>query len=804
MRTRRLIALVAAGLAVSAVATESARAQDFYDTTVLRTVYINFHDTNWLQLLRQNYAAEIPILADLVVDGITYPNVGVRIRGNTSYTALPSGSEKFSLKVYMDYVDPEQELMGYDSLNFNNAFRDPTFCREVVYNNYVAQFIPNPRANHVVLVLNGQNWGVYCNIQQPDKRMLRDYFVSADGLRIRCPNNPNGPGLRYLGSNPALYTGSYEIQHDGGLADPWGALIAVCDSVTNEPLSTWPNIDRLFAIDPSIWSVVLENFLTDDDSYVNKGSDFMTYRDPLDGRTHLLQRDANETFTQATWSITRNFTATNKPVLSHVLAVPELRQRYMAHYRTVKPDLTWDYFGPIFMAHRDLIAAAVQADPKKLYSYELFQQNFTSTVYMPYPGLAGGNIIGLKQFVDQRAAFLAGIAELTASGPTINWVQASNAAPEPGEPVQISASVVPAGAPAGAFVGLTRGLGLRAADAFAGELDVGGVLRSRQSGVILRVDTIDRTGSIGATGNVGGGRLGFLQRLFQGGVGFRVGFGADLGEIGLVGHAGLDELVFEQRDAVRLVMHAHRAAGGRVPVEPGDHGFEHVGTAFLAAVFHGAADGVPTGDGIVTVDHLAGNAERLAAVDDVAFAVLGPRLGGNPPAVVGDDHEDREFVFRPRAPDHARGEVPFGGAGVPSHDDRDAVAAVTLLYPGGPGGHGILDLDDAGDRHYVPFALGEMAHEVPPHAVAIGDPHGHLADAVDQRHAHRHHGRAVAVVQVEVVVVGTLAALDLQAQAGIEGFFPRAADPEIPLAGLGHLDHHLLHGPRAAHVAVDL
>lgn len=425
----------------------AARAQDFYDTTVLRTIDINFHAPNWLQLLRENYASETPIPADLTVDGITYPNVGVRIRGNTSYTALPAGSEKFSLKVYMDFVDPEQELMGYSTLNFNNAFRDPTFCREVVYNNYVAQFIPNARANHVVLRLNGQNWGVYCNIQQPNKRMLRDYFINADGLRIRCLNNPNGPGLTYNGPNPSGYTGSYEIQNDGGLADPWGALIAVCYSLTYEPLPTWPNIDRLFAIDPSIWSVMLENFLTDDDSYINKGADFMVYRDPLDGRTHLFQRDANETFTQTSWSITRNFTATNKPVLSRVLAVPELRQRYMAHYRTARSDLNWNYFGPIFLAHRDLIDAAVQADPKKLYSYTLFRQNFTSTVYMPYPGLAGGNIIGLQQFVEQRASFLNTNAELAATGPTINWVQASNSNPQPGEPVTITASVTPAGNP---------------------------------------------------------------------------------------------------------------------------------------------------------------------------------------------------------------------------------------------------------------------------------------------------------------------------------------------------------------------
>lgn len=437
---RRAIVIITCLVAQSTVAA----AQDLYDTTVLRTLNIQFHAANWLTLLRQNYASETPILADLTVDGVTYPNVGVRIRGNTSYTALPTGSEKFSLKIYMDHVDPDQELMGYDTLNLNNGFRDPTFCREVVYNNYVAQFIPNPRANHVVVTLNGQNWGVYINVQQPNKRMLRDYFTNADGVRIRCANNPNGPGLTYNGPNPSGYTG-YEIQTDGGLADPWQALIAVCYAVTNEPLTSWQNIDNVFAIDPSIWSVVLENFLTDDDSYVNKGADFMTYRDPLDGRTHLFQRDANETFTQTTWAITRNFTAANKPVLSRVLAVPELRQRYMAHYRRVRRDMTWAYFEPIFTAHRNLIDAAVQADPKKLYSYTLFQNNFTTTVTMPYSGLAGGTIIGLQQFVTQRATFLNGLAELTAVGPTISSVQASNDAPDPGEPVVITAQVAAAG-----------------------------------------------------------------------------------------------------------------------------------------------------------------------------------------------------------------------------------------------------------------------------------------------------------------------------------------------------------------------
>ncbi|MBX3375178.1 MAG: CotH kinase family protein [Phycisphaeraceae bacterium] len=424
----------------------SVRAQDLYDTAVLRTISLTFHDADWWPLLQQNYASQTNILADLEMEGVVHPDVGVRIRGNTSYLALPSGSQKVSFNIEMDFVDPDQDLLGYKSLNLNNGFHDPTFCREVVYNNFVAKYMPNSLANHVLLTINGENWGVYINVQQYNKALLRRYFADEDGLRIKCANNPNGPGLRYNGPDPSGYTG-YEIKDDGGLADPWQALIAVCNVVTNEPLTTWENIDALFAIDPSIWSVVLENLLTDDDSYVNKGADFMLYRDPVDGRMHLHQTDANETFTQATWSPTRNFTAASKPVLSHVLAVPELRQRYMAHMRTAMSELNWASFGPEFAAMRDRIDAAVQADPKKLYTYAQFLANFTATVTLPGGPPFGGPLIGLQPFITQREAHLGTVAELMARGPTITLAQASIQSPGPGEQVWITALVTPAGSP---------------------------------------------------------------------------------------------------------------------------------------------------------------------------------------------------------------------------------------------------------------------------------------------------------------------------------------------------------------------
>ncbi|HYE62972.1 MAG TPA: CotH kinase family protein [Phycisphaerales bacterium] len=417
--------------------------QDLYDTTVLRTYAFTFTQSNWETLLRQNYQSQTNLAGSLTVDGITYPNVGVRIRGNTSYTALPAGSQKFSLNVDLDFVNPQQTLYGYQALNLNNGFHDPTFCREVLYNNYVAEFIPNPRACHALVTINGQNWGVYINVQQFDQEMLSGFFADTSGLRIKCANNPSGPGLRYNGSTQTGYTG-YEIKDPGGLANPWQPLINVCNALTNTTLTNWATLDQQFAVDASIWSVALENMLTDDDSYVHKGADFVLYRDPADGRMYLLQTDANETFTQTTaWPYNLNFGAITKPVLNRMLAVPELRQRYLAHYRTVKQNLNWAYFEPRALALRDLISAHVQADPKKLYSHALFLQNFNTAVTMPYSGLAGGTVPGLQEFVTGRNNFLNATAELVALGPTINSISVVDTTPNPGDNVTITANVFP-------------------------------------------------------------------------------------------------------------------------------------------------------------------------------------------------------------------------------------------------------------------------------------------------------------------------------------------------------------------------
>ena len=73
----------------------TAQTPGLYDLDTVREFRLYFSQSNYWTQMRNNYASKTNIAADLKVDGVTYANVGVRFRGNTSYRRIPAGSEKF-------------------------------------------------------------------------------------------------------------------------------------------------------------------------------------------------------------------------------------------------------------------------------------------------------------------------------------------------------------------------------------------------------------------------------------------------------------------------------------------------------------------------------------------------------------------------------------------------------------------------------------------------------------------------------------------------------------------------------------
>jgi hypothetical protein len=416
--------------------------KEFYDETVLRTLELQFSDRTWWSQLQTNYASKQNLPATLTVDGVTYEGVGVRFRGNTSYM-MNQNSQKKSFNIEIDYTIEGQCLMGYKTLNLINCTSDATFMREVLYSNTCRRQIPSAKANFVKLVINGENWGVYANVQQLNAEFIEEWFPSNDGTRWRAEGNMGGgqtPGTRvaavdqgsvqaepggggggggggmtdgsaaltWQGSDSAAYEAVYELKNTNQ-EDPWASLINTCDVLNNTSLDELPDVlDEVFNVDRALWLCAFEIVFQDEDGYVYKcGSDYYLYYEPETGRIHLMQYDGNETMVgsgSTSWSLFYRSDDSQVPLMYRLMAINQYKQRYLAHVRTILDSyLTVDDLWLKIDEYRALIEQEVQLDNKKLYTTQAFISGISE----------------LKNFIRTRRNFLLGNREVNRAVPDI-------------------------------------------------------------------------------------------------------------------------------------------------------------------------------------------------------------------------------------------------------------------------------------------------------------------------------------------------------------------------------------------------
>lgn len=392
--------------------------EGLYDESQIRTFHLWFSQTNYWQQLASNYQSGTDLPALLVVDGDTFPNVGVRFKGQTSYS-MTQNSQKKSFNITVDYSDPDQDVMGYETLNLNNCFQDASFMREVVFLHQIRRHVPAAKAAYIRLFINGQNWGLYPNVQQLNGDYLKEWFFSNDGTRWRA-DRPDGsfggPGggwgdgtaaLNYLGSDTTEYQEYYTLKK-ANKANPWDDLVHVCDVLNNTPLDQLEEaVKPVLDLDRTLWFLATEIAFSDDDSYVYKGKmDYYLYWDPETGRITPLEFDGNSVMktNAVNWGPFYNANKVNYPLLNRLLAVPSIRQRYLAHFRTLLADeLNPTEVNALIDQYDALINAEVQADPKKLYTYTQY----------------GSEKQVLKNFVQNHRNTLMNNPEMSAIGPVV-------------------------------------------------------------------------------------------------------------------------------------------------------------------------------------------------------------------------------------------------------------------------------------------------------------------------------------------------------------------------------------------------
>jgi len=402
-----------------------------YDSATIRTIELQFPQANYWSQLTANYASKTDLPATMLVDGLVFDSVGVRFKGQTSYS-MAGNTQKKSFNISLDLVNEDQRFLGYKTLNLNNSFQDPSFLREVFYLHQIKRHIPAAKANFVQLYINGQNWGLYPNIQQLDKTYLKEWFFSNNGTSWRADapagtGGPGGPGgggpgwgdgtaaLNYLGTDTSTYQQYYTLKSTEQ-ENPWELLVNATNALNTTAIEDLPSVlPDYLDIDRTMWFLATEIAFTDDDSYVYKGKmDYYLYYEAETGRITPLEFDGNSAMLSnyaSNWGPFYNANKVNYPLLNKMLAVPAWRQRYLAHLRTIiQEELDPANCAAQLDHYQTMISTLVQQDPKKIYTFNQFNTE----------------VQALKQFVTNRRNFLLSNAEVAQVAPTIQAVDLFN------------------------------------------------------------------------------------------------------------------------------------------------------------------------------------------------------------------------------------------------------------------------------------------------------------------------------------------------------------------------------------------
>jgi CotH kinase protein/Lamin Tail Domain len=311
----------------------------FYDDTKVETIYLDFAQPDYLtQLTNSNTYTT----ATLRYKDKTLQQVGVQYRGFSS-----RGGPKPSLDIDLEWMIDGQDLNGYDQLKLNSAAEDPSAMREVIYANLARKNIPIAKGSFVKLVINGKNYGIYSNIQKLDKSHVKEWFLDKDATRWRAEGTNKGQNgfglgvstLNDLGPDGSSYEAAYDLKFSA-LVDPWQDLANAAHTLgVISPEFLAEELGKYMDIDATLWYLATENLFLDDDSYWSKGGmDYYIYFDIATQRIVPIEYDGNSVLRPYFSSILPlsflNRPATY-PLLNKLLPIPEFKQRYLAHYRTL-------------------------------------------------------------------------------------------------------------------------------------------------------------------------------------------------------------------------------------------------------------------------------------------------------------------------------------------------------------------------------------------------------------------------------------------------------------------------------------
>ena len=413
-----------------------------FDSARVHTVDIVMDD--WQGFLDEATAEEYSPCT-VVIDGESFANVGLRVKGNNSRRLTEQyGLERYSLKLEFDHY-AAGSYHGLDKLSLDASFQDNSYMKTRIAFDMMAHMgVPTPLCSYAQVRVNGEEWGLFLAIEEPEAAFAKRNFGANHGQLYKPDykklNDENADvHLRYTDDDFDSYDNIFRhAMFDITDADRTRLIAALKTLADGEDLETAIDVDEVLRY------FTVQVFVVNMDSYLGRtGHNYFLHE--KDGILRILPWDYNLAF--ATYSLGMpdpindaelyvnypiNTPASgeimkNRPLYHNLMKHEEYFAQYHDHFdRLIAEYFESGYFETFVAQTRALIAPYVEKDPTAFCSYEDFllavdtiedfcllrAESVRSQLEGTIPATIRGQMEDSSNFVDASAVWLPDLGEI--------------------------------------------------------------------------------------------------------------------------------------------------------------------------------------------------------------------------------------------------------------------------------------------------------------------------------------------------------------------------------------------------------
>ncbi len=219
-----------------ALETAPAYASEVFGADII-SIEILADEADWQQML-DNAISEQFIMADVIVNGTKFQDVGVRPKGNSSLTQVASSeSDRYSLRLQFDEYISGQTCFGLQSLVLNNMLGDNTYMKEYISYDLMQEAGVNaPCFGFADIQVNGEAWGLYLAVELYNESYEQRVSGDTSGMLYNVKSMDMGGNddadNAGLGA-PAMRKGESDLSQ-GGMPDGMPAVSAGAEGLSED------------------------------------------------------------------------------------------------------------------------------------------------------------------------------------------------------------------------------------------------------------------------------------------------------------------------------------------------------------------------------------------------------------------------------------------------------------------------------------------------------------------------------------------------------------------------------------------